>query len=119
RAFRQPNQQPRRYQAVAAKHLGRLYGMALVNLVETFERFLKEVAATCVDCLAEFIVDDRFDAFKIQGSALASHFGTKTLGKSLCESATWLDCEDINRRFRELLADPFQVGGQFFHLFPK
>jgi hypothetical protein len=57
--------------------------------------------------------------FKVQGSALASHFGTGTLGKSLCESATWLDCEEINERFRKLLADPFQVGGPSFSLFPK
>jgi hypothetical protein len=107
------------YQAVATRHLGRLYVMALVNLVETFERFLKELAAECVECLANFILDDRFNAFKIQGSSLASHFGTATLGKSLCESATWLDSEEINERFRKLLADPFQVGGQFFYLFPK
>src|SRR5262245_12574058 len=107
------------YQAVVDRHLGRLYGMALVSLVEAFERFLKEVAAECVDCLADFVVDDRFNVFKVQGSALASHFGTGTLGKSLCESATWLDCEEINERFRKLLADPFQVGGQFFYLFPK
>ena len=31
-----------RRQAVVDRHLGRLYGMALVNLVQTFERFLKE-----------------------------------------------------------------------------
>jgi len=79
--------------------------MALVNLVQTFERFLKEIAAECVDCLANFIVDDRFNAFKIQGSGLASHFGSGTLGKSLCESSTWLDCEEVNDRFRKLLAD--------------
>ena len=112
-------EQGKRYQAVVDRHLSRLYGMALVNLVENFERFLKEMAAECVDCLADFVVDDRFNAFKIQGSGLASHFGTGTLGKSLCESATWLDCEEINDRFRKLLADPFQVGGQFFYLFPK
>jgi hypothetical protein len=93
--------------------------MALVTAVETFERFLKEVAGACVDCLAEFIVDDRFNEFRLQESALASHFGTGTLGKSLCESATWLDCEEINERHHKLLADPFQVGGQFFYLFPK
>lgn len=115
RAFGEGN----RYQAVAEQHLGRLYGMALVNLVETFERFLKEVAAQCVDCLAAFIVDDRFNAFTILGSGLASHFGTGTLGKSLCESSTWLDCEEINKRFRRLLADPFQEGGQSFDFFPK
>ncbi len=65
-----------RYQAVVDRHLGRLYGMALVNLVETFERFLKEVAAECVDCLAELIVDDRLNAFTLQGASLASHFGS-------------------------------------------
>jgi hypothetical protein len=112
-------EQGNRYQAVVGRHLNRLYGMALVSLVENFERFLKEMASECVDCLADFIVDDRFNAFKIQGSGLASHFGTGTLGKSLCESATWLDCEEINDRFRKLLSDPFQTGGQFFYLFPK
>jgi hypothetical protein len=115
RAFGEGN----RYQTVADRHLGRLYGMALVNLVETFERSLKEVAAECVDCLAAFVVDDRFNVFTIQGSALASHFGTGTLGKSLCESSTWLECEEINKRFRKLLSDPFQTGGQSFDLFPK
>jgi hypothetical protein len=84
------------------RHLRRLYGMALVSLVESFERFLKEVAAECVDCLAPFVVDDRFNVFAIQGSGLASHFGTGTLGKSLCESSTWLDCEEISKRFRKL-----------------
>jgi len=76
------------YRSVADRHLGRLYSMALVTLVETFERFLKEVAAECVDCLANYVLDDRFNVFKIQGSTLASHFGTATLGKSVCESAT-------------------------------
>ncbi|MBI3821841.1 MAG: hypothetical protein HY289_04070 [Planctomycetes bacterium] len=108
------------YQAVVERRVGRLYGMALVNLVETFERFLKEVAAECVDRLADFVVDDRFNIFSIQGSALAAHFVTEgTLGKSLCESSTWLDCEETNKRFRKLLSDPFQVGGQSFDLFPK
>ncbi len=113
-AFAQGN----RYPAVANSHLSRLYGMALVNLVENFERLLKEMACECVDRMANFVVDDRFNAFKIHGSGLASHFGTGTLGKSLCESATWLDCEEINDRFRKLLSDPFQAGGQFY-LFPK
>jgi hypothetical protein len=108
-----------RYQAVVDRHLGRLYGMALVTLVETFERFLKEIAAECVNVLADFVVDDRFNVFRIQGSGLASHFSAGTLGKSLCESATWLDCDEINERFRRLLSDPFQIGGQFFYLFPR
>src|SRR5437763_834935 len=112
-AFDQGN----RYPTVVNRHLSRLYGMALVNLVENFERFLKEMASECVDCLANFIVDDRFNAFKVQGSGLASHFGTGTLGRSLCESATWLQCEEVNDRFRKLLSEPFQPGN--FYLFPK
>lgn len=108
-----------RRQTVVGRHLERLYGMVLVTQVETFERFLKEIAAECVDCLADFVVDDRFNVFAIQGSTLASHFQAATLGKSLCESSTWLDCEEINKRFRRLLSDPFQIGGRSFDLFPK
>jgi hypothetical protein len=107
----------KRYQAVVDRHLGRLYGMALVNLVEAFERFLKEVAAECVDCLADLIVDARFNAFTLQGASVASHFGSGSAGKALCESATWLDCQEINERFRKLLADPFEAGD--FYIFPR
>jgi hypothetical protein len=104
--------------AALRTHMTRLHGMILVNLVESFERYLKEVAAACVDCLAQYVLDDRFNAFRVQGSALAAHFGTKTLGRSLCEAAIWLDCEEINDRFRKLLSDPFQKDGRF-HLFPR
>jgi hypothetical protein len=105
-------------QATALRqHMGRLLGMILVNLVETFERYLKEAAATCVDQLARFVLDDRFNAFRVLGSALAAHFDADTLGRSLCGSATWLDCDEINDRFRRLLAAPFEVGT--FLVFPK
>jgi hypothetical protein len=97
--------------AAVRRHMGRLHGMILVNLVETFERYLKEVAAACVDSLARYVLDDRFNAFKVQGSALAAHFDTDTLGRSLCESATWLDCDEVNERFRRLLAPPFDLRG--------
>jgi hypothetical protein len=107
----------KRYQNVVDRHLGRLYGMALVNLIETFERFLKEVAAECVDCLADLVVDDRFNAFPVQGATLASHFGSGSAGKALCESSIWLDCKEINDRFRKLLADPFKTGD--FYVFPS
>jgi len=106
-----------RYQGVVDKHFGRLRGMALVNLIETFERFLKEVAAECVDCLADLVIDDRFNTFPVQGATLASHFGSGSAGKALCESSIWLDCKEINDRFRKLLADPFKTGG--FYVFPK
>jgi hypothetical protein len=106
-----------RYQAVVDRHLGRLRGMALVNLVEAFERFLKEVAAECVDRLAELVVDDRFNEFPVQGATLASHFGSGSPGRALCESSLWLNCKDINDRFRKLLSDPQQPGT--FYVFPK
>jgi hypothetical protein len=104
--------------ATLNRHMTRLYAMAMSNLIETFERYLKEVAAACVDFLAQYVLDDRFNVFRIQGAALAAHFGTDTLGRSLCESATWLDCDEINERFRRLLADPFQKDGKFY-LFPR
>lgn len=113
RAFTQPGL----YRAVADRHLGRINSMVLMSLIENFERFLKEIAATCVDRLVNYILDDRLNIFHIQGSSLASHFDSATLGKSLCESGAWLNCDEINSRFRKLLSDPFQAGGNF-HLFP-
>lgn len=108
---------PGLYAAVRDRHVRHLNSMALVSFIEAFERFLKETAAACVNHLAPYVQDNRFDTFKVQGSALAAHFGTATLGKSLCESSTWLNCEEINDRYRKLLADPFGAGE--FHLFPK
>lgn len=105
------------YDAVLQKHLSRVNGMILVNLIETFERYLKESAALCVNSIAQTVLDDRFDTFKVRGSSVAAHFHAETLGQSLCESATWLNCDDINARFRDLLADPFEPGQ--FVLFPK
>jgi hypothetical protein len=96
--------------AVIERHLGRLHGMVLVNLVETFERYLKETAAECIDTLGAFVLDDRFDGFRVQGSVLAAHFRTDTLGRALCESSTWLDTGSVNTRFKNLLADPFEEG---------
>lgn len=98
------------------QYLFHLRSMLLINLVESFERYLKEVAATCIDLIAPFILDGRFDVFRVQGSAFAAHFGTDSLGHALCETSTWLDTASINHRFRSLLADPFEEGK--FVLFP-
>ena len=57
RAFSQVSLQP----AAVRRHMGRLHGMVLVNLVETFERYLKEAAAGCVDHLARYVLDDRLE----------------------------------------------------------
>src|SRR5262245_36161821 len=69
-ALKQPTAKGARKPAVRDRHLSRLHGMLLVSLVESFERYLKEIAAACVDFLAPFVLDDRFNVFKIQGSAL-------------------------------------------------
>src|SRR5262249_36942331 len=106
-----------RYQGVVDKHFGRLRAMALGNLIEAFERLLKESACACVDCLPDLVVDDRVNTFPVQGATLASHFGSGSAGKALCESSIWLDCREINDRFRKLLADPFKTGD--FYVFPK
>ena len=104
---------------VASHHLGRLRQMALVSLIETLERLLKELAAECIDVLAPLTADDRFDVFRMKGIAIAGHYGTDTLGRALCEADTWLDCKTINDRFRDLLSDPFSLSPLLpsFHLF--
>jgi hypothetical protein len=108
------------YVNVVQKHMAALDRMLIVNLVEAFERFLKEIASVCVDYLAKCVLDDRFDKLgQVKGSLLAAHFGAESLGKALCESGTWLDCDTVNDRFRRLLSDPFDASGGTFFVFPK
>lgn len=106
------------YRAPSERQLGRLYTMGLLSLVEAFERFFKEIAAACVDQVAAYVLDDRLDVFQVKGNALAAHFEAGNLGRALCESSTWLDCEQINKRFKRILADPF-VEGKFQVFKPK
>ena len=74
--------------------------MLIVNFVEAFERFLKEIASVCVNHLAQCVLDDRFDKLgQVKGSFLAAHFDAGSLGKALCESGTWLDCDEVNLGF--------------------
>jgi hypothetical protein len=94
--------------AARERHVLRLRSMVVLGLVETFERFLKETAALCVDQLAGRVLDDRFSVLSVSAGAVAAHFEEKTLGKALCEADTWLNTRDINSRFGKLLADPFQ-----------
>lgn len=54
----------------------------------------------------------------INARAVAAHFEEATLGRALTEAGTWLDSETINNRFRRLLADPFEDGGNFY-FFPN
>jgi hypothetical protein len=99
------------------RHMSRLHGMALANLVGAFERFLKELAVVCVNELSEFSLDGRLDTFSLTGSVASAHFSTGSVGSALCEADTWLNCSRINEKFRKLLADPFEDGGKFY-VFP-
>ena len=44
--------------------------MVLGSLVEAFERFIKETAVVCVDAIAPFTIDNRFDQFSPTGGSL-------------------------------------------------
>jgi hypothetical protein len=104
------------YRAPYERHLVRLRSLVLLALVETFERFLKELAAACVDHLASIVLDDRLSILSVRPSAVAAHFDEETIGKALCEGSTWLDSSEINTRFGRLLADHF--GDPKFKFFP-
>jgi len=88
----------------AEGYLGRVRQMALVSLVESLERFFKEVAAVCVDALAPVTADDRFDKMTVSGTSLVGHYRTQTLGSALCETQVLTDCGEINKRFKGVLA---------------
>ena len=106
-----------RYQGVVDKHLGRLRGMALVNLIETFERFLKEVAAECVDCLADLVIDDRFNTFPVQGATLASHFGSARRGRHSANRRSGSIARRSTTAFGSCWPTRSSLGN--FYVFPK
>lgn len=70
----------------------------------------------CVNNLKEFSLDARLDEFSLKGSVVAAHFNTQTVGNALCEADTWLNLDTVNKKFRKLLADPFEDGT--FYVFP-
>lgn len=105
------------YQSVYDRHMGHLQRMVLVELLESFERFLKELASVCVDFLAPYAIDDRFDEFiPRRGEQVAAFVHAGSIGRALCESDTWLKNETINRRFKSLLKTPFDSEWEL--LFP-
>lgn len=105
--------------AAREQHLVRLRSMALLAIVEGFERFLKEIAAVCVDRVAEHTNDDRLKKFSVGGSVAAAHFAERSVGKALCESSTWLDCKEIDERFRLILAPFATTNKREFFVFPN
>jgi hypothetical protein len=106
------------YKGPYERHLARLRSLVLLALVETLERFVKELAATCVNQVSNLVLDDRLSVLSVHSRAVAAHFEEEDLGKALAEGETWLDCDAITRRFRRLLADPFDESGKFF-FFPN
>lgn len=105
------------YSTVYDGHLTNLHRMVLVSLVEAFERFIKEVAVVCVDAVASYSIDNRFDVFTTSGGTVAAQFSAGSIGKALCESDTWLSNSTINDRFRQILKPHF--GGLWEYLFPN
>jgi hypothetical protein len=99
------------------KHASNFRRMALASLVEALERFLKELAALCIDSLVPHVHDDRFDDFSAKGGQIAFRLSAGSVGKALCESDTWLTNRTINERFRRLLRLPF--GENWSNLFPE
>ncbi len=83
--------------------MSHLRRMALASLIESFERFLKELASVCIDALVRHVGDDRFEEFSAEGGQLAFHLSAGSVGKALCESDTWLTNRTINDRFKRLL----------------
>jgi hypothetical protein len=102
--------------ATRDKHFVALNNMVLVNLIQSFERFIKDLAAVCVDHLFDRTIDGRFDEPQVRGSSLAAHFAGSSPGKALCESGTWLDCKGINERFKDYLRHPTDAQS-VFHVF--
>jgi hypothetical protein len=91
------------YETVYGRHFGQLRRMVLADLIESFERYLKELASTCIDLLAPWFSDDRFDEFKPRGRDVAAINNGVTVGQAMCEADTWLNNEEINKRFSKLL----------------
>lgn len=103
---------------VMEKHASNFRRMALVSLVEALERFLKELAALCIDSLVPHVHDDRFDDFSAKGGQIVFHLSAGSVGKALCESDTWLTNKSINERFKRLLKLPFGDNWRS-NLFPE
>jgi hypothetical protein len=99
------------------KHVSHVRRMVLASLIESFERFLKELAAACIDALVGHVGDDRFDEFSAKAGQLAFHLAAGSIGRALCESDTWLTNRTINERFKRLLKTPF--GDNWENLFPE
>jgi hypothetical protein len=98
------------------RHATTLRNMVLIGLIESFERYLKEVAALCADHIAPLVLDDRLSVFRMNMRGIAAQFSEGSLGKAICESATWLDTVEINDRFGKTARRSVREGD--FSVFP-
>ena len=106
------------YNAVYERHFGHLRRLILAELIQSFEQFLKALAAACIDFLAPYPADDRLDAFvPSRGDKLAAFVNAASLGRALCEPDTWLSNATINSRFAKLLKSP--AGADWESLYPQ
>ncbi len=105
------------YQAIYDGHKSQLNLMTLGSIVEAFERYLKELAVICVDTIAPYVFDNRFDVFSPTGGNLAAQFLSGSIGRVMCESDTWLSNESVNKRFGQILKSHFS-SNPWAQLFP-
>jgi hypothetical protein len=96
------------YAAVYERHLAQMRRMALGNLIQAFERFVKETAIVCVDHVARCVHDNRYEKFEADGNSIAINFQAGSIGKALCEGGTWMNIGSVNERFRKALASTFE-----------
>jgi len=61
------------YPANKARHMGHLRRLVLANLIETFERFIKELAAVRIDQLSSFVTDDRYNTLAHEGNVVVPY----------------------------------------------
>lgn len=85
------------------RHLKAISSLAFFQIVASFERLLKELAAICVDEVAPLCADERLSCFKIDGKDAAPHILDQTVGRALCESTLWHDTKTTNERFEMIL----------------
>ncbi len=93
--------------------------LCFFQMIAAFERYLKELAAVCVDEVAPLATDNRLGEFSIGGDDAAPHVQDQTIGRALCETALWHDIDKVNERFKKILRYPNDPNKDPFQLFPS
>lgn len=107
------------YERSLARHTTNLRNMTILALMESFERYLKETAATCVDVLVPYLVDDRVDCLgEVSAVRAVAHFEERTVGRAVAEATTWSRTDDIDGRFNKLLATVSAIENPKWSLLP-